>query len=100
MKELNAMTFSEETNKELPTVVDFWAPWCGPCRMMTPVVAQLAEEYDGKALVGKVNVDEQPDLAAAFGVASIPMFVVLKGGKVTATKVGAMPKASLEALLR
>ena len=58
MKELNAMTFSEETNKELPTVVDFWAPWCGPCRSQTPILEQFASKYSGKVNVGKVNVDD------------------------------------------
>lgn len=92
--------FEQVVKSDLPVLIDFWAPWCGPCRMMSPVVAELAEEYAGKAVVGKVNVDEESELAAAFGVASIPMFAVLKGGKVINAKVGAMPKASLAALLR
>ncbi len=92
--------FEQVAGSSLPVLLDFWAPWCAPCRMMSPVVAQLAQEYAGKAVVGKVNVEEEPELAAAFGVASIPMFVVLKGGKAAASRVGAMPKSSLEAMLQ
>lgn len=92
--------FEQVVESDLPVLIDFWAGWCGPCRMMSPVVAQLAEEYAGKAIVGKVNVEEEEELAASFHVTSIPMFAVLKGGKVVGTKVGAMPKAGLEAMLR
>ena len=83
-----------------PVVIDFWAEWCGPCRMMSSAVAELADEYQGKAIIGKVNVDEEPELAASFSVTSIPMFVVVKDGKIADTKIGAMPKANLAAMLK
>lgn len=80
-------------------MVDFWADWCGPCRMLAPVIEELAKEYAGRAVVGKVNVDEQPELAAAFRVASIPTVAVLKDGKVVNVSVGYKPKEALAALL-
>lgn len=85
---------------DIPVLIDFWADWCGPCRMMSSAVAELADEYQGKAIIGKVNVDEEPELAASFEVTSIPMFVVVKDGKIADTKIGAMPKANLAAMLK
>lgn len=92
--------FTQVVKSDIPVLIDFWAEWCAPCRMMSKVVSELAEEYEGKAIIGKVNVNEEPELAAAFGIASIPMFAVLKGGEVVAAKVGTMPKASLEEMLK
>lgn len=80
-------------------MVDFWAEWCGPCRMLGPTVESLAGKYDGKVLVGKVNVDEEPDLARRFGVMSIPTVVFLKNGKEFDRKVGVMPAESFSAVL-
>ena len=92
--------FEEEVLKsDKPVLIDFWATWCGPCKMLSPVIAEIAKEYDGKVKVGKVNVDEQPELASAFRVASIPTVVVIKDGKVTNTSVGYRPKEQIEALL-
>ena len=90
---------AEVVRSELPVLLDLWAPWCAPCRMLSPVVEQIAGEYEGKAKVGKVNVDEEQELAAAFGVSSIPMVVVVKAGKVQAASVGFQPKAQLAAML-
>lgn len=91
---------AEVLQAELPVLIDFWAPWCGPCRMLTPAVAQIAEEYAGKAKVCKVNVDEAPELARRFGIMSIPTVLVFKGGQLTEKLVGLRPKAELEALLK
>ena len=93
--------FENEVMKSIiPVLIDFWAPWCGPCRMMGPIIEQLAEEYEGKAKVGKVNVDEEGELLQAFGVTSIPTIVLVKDGKVVKQVVGARPKAEVEAMLQ
>ena len=76
-------------------MIDFYAEWCGPCRMMSPLIEQFATEYAGKVKIGKVNVDEERALAMKFGIQSIPCFVFIKDGKVTDTVVGAMPKEAL-----
>lgn len=89
----------EVMHSELPVMIDFWASWCGPCKMLAPVVAELAEELDGKAKVSKVNVDEQPELAAAFQISSIPTVVVVKNGKMTQSSVGVRPKQQLLEML-
>ena len=95
-----ADTFDEEVMKSnIPVMIDFYAEWCGPCRMMSPVVEQLAEEYDGKVKIGKVNVDEQDELAERFGIQSIPSFVFIKDGKVVEKVTGALPKPALAGYL-
>ena len=85
---------------EKPVLLDFWATWCGPCRMIAPTLAQIAEENEGKLKVGKVNVDEQMELAMRFGVTSIPLLVVMQNGQIVKKAVGAMPKAKIEALFK
>ncbi len=85
--------YDEEVVKSpVPVLLDFWATWCGPCRMLSPIVDEIANEVEGKAKVGKINVDEQPDLAQQFGIMSIPTLVFMKNGEITAKEVGVRSK--------
>ena len=88
----------EVLNSDIPVLVDFWATWCGPCRMVAPIVEEIADEYDGRIKVGKGNVDEEPELAMQFRVASIPTLMVFKNGQLVNTAVGYRPKADILAL--
>ena len=90
---------TEVLQAELPVLVDFYADWCGPCKMMAPVVEKLAEEYEGKLKVGKCNVDENMQLAQKYRISSIPAFMVFKNGEATVTCVGAMSATELKAKL-
>lgn len=92
-----AANFDEEVlNSDIPVLVDFYADWCGPCKMMAPVVEALAKDYAGKVKVGKINIDDELDIAQKYRVVSIPTFIVFKNGHVDATYVGGMSSADLE----
>jgi thioredoxin 1 len=98
--EITDSSFDDETNKYPVVVVDCWAAWCGPCRMIAPVVEELAQEYQGKIVFGKLNVDENRETSQKFGIMSIPTLLVLKDGKEIDRLVGAAPKEYLEAELK
>ncbi|MEO8761588.1 MAG: thioredoxin [Bacteroidia bacterium] len=87
-------------NSDKLVLVDFWAEWCGPCRMVGPIVEELAKEYEGKAVIGKINVDNNPNVSMEFGVRNIPTILFFKNGKVVDKQVGAVPKAQLAAKLQ
>ena len=97
---LDSKNFEEEVlNSEVPVLIDFWATWCGPCRMMAPVVEEIANEVGEKAKVCKLNIDENKEIAEKYDVMSIPTFLIIKNGKVAATTVGVQPKENIIKLL-
>jgi thioredoxin 1 len=96
-----ALEFTDANFEELviksgkPVIVDLWAEWCGPCRMLTPIVEDMAKEYEGRAVIGKLNVDDNPAITAKYGVRNIPTVLFFKGGEIADKQVGAVPKSAL-----
>ena len=99
VQHFDAASFDAALAGELPVLVDFWATWCGPCRMLGPVIDQTSDDYAGKVVVGKVDVDQAPDLAARFGISSVPSVKLFKGGVEVASMMGAAPKATIAKMI-
>lgn len=100
IKDVSDSTFdSDVLQSQQPVLVDYWAEWCGPCKMIAPILDEVSKDYDGRLLVAKMNVDENRDVPAKFGIRGIPTLMLFKGGELTATKVGALSKAQLTAFI-
>jgi len=97
---LDDSDFTETINKFPLLLVDFWAPWCGPCRMMSPVIDQVGKDYQGKLVVGKVNVDENPNISRQFGISSIPTLILFKRGQVVNNIIGSVSKSRIDEMVR
>jgi thioredoxin 1 len=98
--EITSQNFNELIAQDKPVVLDFWATWCGPCKKVAPLVEELAAEYEGRAIIGKVNVEDEDDLASQFGIRNIPTILYIKNGQVVDKQVGACPKSELEDKLK
>jgi thioredoxin 1 len=100
IKHVSDASFEGDVLKsDLPVLVDYWAEWCGPCKMIAPLLEEAATQYQGRVIIAKLNVDENPDSAAKYGIRGIPTLMLFKEGKVSATKVGALSRSQLQAFL-
>ncbi|MDY6249600.1 MAG: thioredoxin [Bacteroidaceae bacterium] len=95
-KEITNQNYNELVNSGQPVVIDFWATWCGPCRKVSPVIDELADEYDGRVIIGGCNVDENDELTAKFGIRNIPTIIFIKNGEIVDKVVGAAPKSTFQ----